>query len=107
MKLCVAFSVKHTAKLVIFKHGRNSSAVFKIIALVKILCFVIGDPAQVLQLYLSVGTKGLCTTEENGTFHVRDFEVNSKFHPVNTMARGKKVLMILIFPSSVRNLNQN
>lgn len=33
-----------------------------------------GNPAIMLQLYLSVLTRGSCTTEENGTFLVRDFE---------------------------------
>ncbi|CAG2067431.1 unnamed protein product [Timema podura] len=30
-----------------------------------------------LQLYLSVVTRGSCTTEENGTFLARDFESRS------------------------------
>ncbi|XP_049863152.1 putative DENN domain-containing protein 10 B isoform X1 [Schistocerca gregaria] len=33
-----------------------------------------GNPAVMLQLYLSVITRGSCTTEENGTFLAKDFE---------------------------------
>lgn len=33
-----------------------------------------GNPAVMLQLYLSVITRGSCTTEENGTFLAREFE---------------------------------
>nr|CAD7267751.1 unnamed protein product [Timema shepardi] len=36
-----------------------------------------GNPATMLQLYLSVVTRGSCTTEENGTFLARDFESRS------------------------------
>ncbi|PNF20230.1 putative protein FAM45B [Cryptotermes secundus] len=45
-----------------------------------------GSPVSLLQLYLSVVTRGSCTTEENGTFLVRDFEArtNHNNHMPNT-----------------------
>ncbi|KAJ9585821.1 hypothetical protein L9F63_020523 [Diploptera punctata] len=48
-----------------------------------------GSPVSMLQLYLSVVTRGSCTTEENGTFLVRDFETrtNHNNHPHNTQVR--------------------
>lgn len=33
-----------------------------------------GDPTALLRLFLSVSVKGSCTTEENGTFLLKDFE---------------------------------
>ena len=50
-----------------------------------------GSPVSLLQLYLSVVTRGSCTTEENGTFLVRDFEVRSNHnnHMPNTRVRGQ------------------
>ncbi|XP_075210927.1 putative DENN domain-containing protein 10 B [Lycorma delicatula] len=39
-----------------------------------------GTPTAVLLLYLSVVTRGSCTTEENGTFLVKDFEWNSTYN---------------------------
>ncbi|XP_066994835.2 putative DENN domain-containing protein 10 B [Anabrus simplex] len=44
-----------------------------------------GNPGVMLQLYLSVVTRGSCTTEENGTFFARDFETR-KSQP-NTMLK--------------------
>ncbi|KAK6633045.1 hypothetical protein RUM43_012788 [Polyplax serrata] len=37
-----------------------------------------GDPTVVLQLYLSVMTGGVCTTEENGMFSLTDFQSRRK-----------------------------
>jgi hypothetical protein len=50
-----------------------------------------GSPVSMLQLYLSVMTRGSCTTEENGTFLVRDFEArtNHSNHTPNTRIRGQ------------------
>ena len=45
-----------------------------------------GNPAVVLQLYLSVLTRGVCTTEENGTFLTADFEARK--NNVNTQIKG-------------------
>lgn len=38
-----------------------------------------GNPAVLLKLYLSVITRGICTTEENGTFLAKDFERNRSY----------------------------
>ena len=46
-------------------------------ALCSILCQVYqttGNPAKLLEHYLSVVTKGCCQGEDNGTFLVQDFE---------------------------------
>jgi hypothetical protein len=50
-----------------------------------------GSPVSLLQLYLSVVTRGSCTTEENGTFLVRDFEARSNHNNqmLNTRVRGQ------------------
>jgi hypothetical protein len=52
-----------------------------------------GSPVSLLQLYLSVVTRGSCTTEENGTFLVRDFEARSNHndHLPNTRVRGQSL----------------
>lgn len=49
-----------------------------------------GSPVSMLQLCLSVMTRGSCVTEENGTFLVRDFEArtNHNNHTSNTRIRG-------------------
>ncbi|XP_064483896.1 DENN domain-containing protein 10-like [Ornithodoros turicata] len=39
----------------------------------KVYCKM-GDPTALLRLFLSVSIKGSCTTEENGTFLLKDFE---------------------------------
>ncbi|KAK7792192.1 hypothetical protein R5R35_005146 [Gryllus longicercus] len=44
-----------------------------------------GNPAVMLQLYLSVLTRGSCTTEENGTFLSKDFE--SRKYSSSTMLK--------------------
>ncbi|XP_046689010.1 putative DENN domain-containing protein 10 B [Homalodisca vitripennis] len=36
-----------------------------------------GNPAMLLKLFLSVITRGACTTEENGTYFTKDFERSS------------------------------
>ncbi|XP_046383798.1 DENN domain-containing protein 10-like [Ischnura elegans] len=41
-----------------------------------------GSPTSMMQLYLSVLTRGSCMTKENGTFIVKDYEPNK--HLVNT-----------------------
>ncbi|KAF4532593.1 hypothetical protein B566_EDAN013371 [Ephemera danica] len=38
-----------------------------------------GNPVAMLTLYLSVATRGVCTTEENGTFLARDFDSSKNF----------------------------
>lgn len=60
-----------------------------------------GNPSIVLQLYLSVVTRGICTTEENGTFLTTDFE--SRKNNVNTQIKGEKSFFLLttkVFPNS-------
>lgn len=41
-----------------------------------------GDPTALLRLFLSVSVKGSCTTEENGTFLLKDFERRRSFTQV-------------------------
>ncbi|RZF38158.1 hypothetical protein LSTR_LSTR005519 [Laodelphax striatellus] len=36
-----------------------------------------GSPVAVLKLFLSVTTSGVCSTEENGTFREKDYELNN------------------------------
>ena len=38
-----------------------------------------GNPASMLEPYLSVITKGSCRSEDNGTFQVQDFDVRKAF----------------------------
>lgn len=38
-----------------------------------------GNPAEMLRLYISVLVKGSCSTEDNGTFTVRQFDKTSAY----------------------------
>ncbi|KAG1655698.1 Protein FAM45A [Nymphon striatum] len=42
-----------------------------------------GSPASILQLYLSVITRGSCSTEENGTFLIKDYDQRLAFASVS------------------------
>ncbi|XP_034255662.1 DENN domain-containing protein 10-like [Thrips palmi] len=46
-----------------------------------------GDPSVMLRLYLSVATSGSCTTEENGTFLVKEFDTRQKLRSSHTMVK--------------------
>ncbi|KAE8748327.1 hypothetical protein FOCC_FOCC004963 [Frankliniella occidentalis] len=46
-----------------------------------------GDPSIMLRLYLSVATTGSCTTEENGTFIVREFDTPRGSQNCHTMVK--------------------
>lgn len=58
--------------------------------------YILGNPAMLLKLYLSVVTRGACTTEENGTYVTKDFERTSHHNNV-TMVRGKSNVVFWIF----------
>ena len=47
-----------------------------------------GDPTTVLQIYLSIITKGIITGKENGLNTVKG--ISSKFVPKNTIIKSKK-----------------
>ncbi|KDR18834.1 putative protein FAM45B [Zootermopsis nevadensis] len=51
-----------------------------------------GSPVSMLQLYLSVMTRGSCTTEENGTFLVCDFEAHTNHNSHITNSRIKELI---------------
>lgn len=45
-----------------------------------------GNPASLLESYLSVLTRGSCSTEENGRFSVQDYDVKCSY--ANTKLKG-------------------
>lgn len=45
-----------------------------------------GNPASLLESYLSVLTRGSCSTEENGRFSVQDYDVKRSY--ANTKLKG-------------------
>lgn len=45
-----------------------------------------GSPASLLESYLSVLTRGSCSTEENGRFSVQDYDVKRSY--ANTKLKG-------------------
>lgn len=48
---------------------------------------ITGDPAVMLRLYLSVAVHGSCTTEENGTFVVNEFDARQSSQNCHTMVK--------------------
>ena len=59
-------------------------------AMCKILCSrytMTGNPASILELYLSVLTKGMCTGENGETFNVKEFDPRKAF--IQTSIKGK------------------
>ena len=56
---------------------------------------ITGDPSVMLRLYLSVATIGSCTTEENGTFLVREFDSCNDMQKCQTMVKGNPFLHLL------------
>lgn len=62
-----------------------------------------GDPTALLRLFLSVAIKGSCTTEENGTFLLKDFERKRNLTqvPIKEVIRMFGLETILIYTALI------